>query len=224
MACRLTTGGRQRYPVITLKKPVGDLSRAGLEGNLAADVERVRKALKVLDPDFDDHASGDDARVLAKEIAAFQQLVVRRPDGWISPAGATIRQLNRYAAGRAIVVSLNKQTLSALQGLTRVWYFNCTSGDAEHPTPPGSYRIYRKERIYRSKKYDAQMNHAMFFHRGYAIHQAEAVTLTSILRVAGFEYFGSHGCVRLPESDARKLFDWAGDGTPVLIWPAVRSW
>jgi hypothetical protein len=208
--------------VVALGQPVGDLSRAKLAGNRSVDVDRITKTLVALDPDFEMPTGEDSVRKLAREITDFQKLVVRRPDGWIGPTGATIRQLNRYAAGKAIVVSLKRQVLVALQGLARTETFDCTSGDHEHPTPPGSYSVYRKERIYRSKKYDAQMNHAMFFHRGYAIHQAEAVAVTSVLRVAGLEFFGSHGCVRLAESDARELFDWAGIGTPVLIWPAVR--
>ncbi len=58
----------------------------------------------------------------------------------------------------------------------------------------------------------------MFFTAdGKAIHQSNAVGLTSVLKDLGFNQLGSHGCVRLAEENARKLFDWAPMNTPVFV-------
>lgn len=116
-----------------------------------------------------------------------------------------------------IVVNLNEQKLYAYENASQVYDFHCTTGDNDHPTPAGTWRIYRKHESYRSRKYDAQMDWAMFFHEGYAIHMAYAVTLTSFLRRAGLGYFGSHGCVRLPEDNARTLFSHTPTRTLVQI-------
>lgn len=66
------------------------------------------------------------------------------------------------------------------------------------------------------------MNYAMFFTTtGEAIHQSNFVGPESYLKAWGpdflTKYLGSHGCVRLSESDAETLFDWAPYGTPVEI-------
>ena len=64
----------------------------------------------------------------------------------------------------------------------------------------------------------SKIDYAMFFSSdGKAIHQSNAVAMTSILKTWGANYFGSHGCVRLSESDAAKLFVWAPSNTPVMI-------
>jgi lipoprotein-anchoring transpeptidase ErfK/SrfK len=119
-----------------------------------------------------------------------------------------------------IVVSLERQKLLAYENETVVYEFDCATGDGANPTPKGDFRIQpgRKYRKYRSKQYDAQMDYAMFFHKGYAIHMAYAVGITSYLKWAGVQGVGSHGCVRLSENDARELFDHTPCQTPVKIF------
>ncbi|SDD89660.1 L,D-transpeptidase catalytic domain [Massilia sp. PDC64] len=56
---------------------------------------------------------------------------------------------------------------------------------------------------------------------GNALHQYHgAVPLTVIRTFRGrvTEWFGSHGCVRLCEDDARALFEWAPLGTVVEMF------
>jgi hypothetical protein len=89
------------------------------------------------------------------------------------------------------------------------------------PTVPGTFHISRKDRVHRSAKYNAQMNFAMFFSAdGKAIHQYHGIAPLSLVRTlkSGVsDWFGSHGCVRLSEDDARALFDWTPIGTTVEI-------
>jgi lipoprotein-anchoring transpeptidase ErfK/SrfK len=75
---------------------------------------------------------------------------------------------------KSIVVVLKSQTLAAYTANNVVFEFGCVCGDAQHPTPKGRFRIIKKERIYRSKTYNAQMNYALqittsgiFIHESY---------------------------------------------------------
>jgi lipoprotein-anchoring transpeptidase ErfK/SrfK len=123
-----------------------------------------------------------------------------------------------------IVVDLSRQILYAYQDGTLVFEYSCVSGDNDNPTTVGRHRVIRKHRIYRSRKYDRQMNFAMFFHGGEAIHESNAVGPMSyartFLRAVGLgeeDPFGSHGCVRLSSDHAETLFDWTPMQTPVDV-------
>ncbi len=122
---------------------------------------------------------------------------------------------------KRIQVHLKEQMLEAIEDDRRVFRFNCVTGDADHPTEPGIFHVDRKHEIYRSKKYDAQMNFAMFFSAdGKAIHQYHGPVPISILRrvrTVVTDEIGSKGCVRLSESDAKSLFEWTPRLTQVRI-------
>ncbi|MFO0977355.1 MAG: L,D-transpeptidase [Planctomycetaceae bacterium] len=125
---------------------------------------------------------------------------------------------------KKIFVDLSRQKLYAFDGNVLFQQYNCVSGDNENPTTPGSHKVYRKHKKYRSKKYNAQMDYAMFFHGGEAIHESHVVVVMSYGRVAlraiglgDQDPFGSHGCVRLQSSAAEELFNWTPMGTPVYV-------
>lgn len=167
-----------------------------------------------------------DPDVVAKTTTAietFQRIVMdaKAPDGNVGPSGTTIFFIGGVRkSGKQIVVDLADQKLYAYEGSSLAYEFDATSGDSDHATAlkPTLFTITRKEETYRSKKYDAQMNYALFFSAdGKAIHQSNAVGVTSFLKAFGVNYFGSHGCVRLTENDARTTFRWATSGTPVFI-------
>lgn len=122
---------------------------------------------------------------------------------------------------KSISVNLALQTLEAYEGKLVVFRFDCVSGDRDHPTDRGIFRIFKKDRIYRSRTYNAQMNYAMFFTQdGKAIHQYHGPLPLSVVRLARnsvTDWVGSHGCIRLSEEDVKALFEWAPMGTPVRI-------
>lgn len=165
----------------------------------------------------------DAAAGVGAAVKKFQTTVqaLRKPDGVVSPNGSTIFFLGGVRRdGKQIVVDLGDQNLYAFEGARLVFEFHSTSGDADNPTAvkPVLFHIFRKHKTYTSKTYGAPMNYAMFFTQdGKAIHQSNGVALTSFLKKFGVNYFGSHGCVRLAESDARSLFEWAPMNTPVFI-------
>lgn len=160
---------------------------------------------------------------ITEAITLFQKHVqkMRVPDGSVSPNGNTILFLGGIrSSGKVIIVDLDDQNLYAYEGKNLVHSFFCASGDKTHPTAvwPAAHKIFRKHEVYRSKKYDAQMDYAMFFTQdGKAIHQSNAVGVTSILKDWGVDSLGSHGCVRLSEDNAKTLFKWASMQTTVFI-------
>lgn len=166
---------------------------------------------------------GNQTEQLVAAIKLFQKNVqkLNAPDGKISNVGNTILFLGGVrSSGKQIIVDLDDQNLYAYDGGKLIYEYSCTSGDSGHPTAvwPSLHSISRKHEKYRSRTYDAQMDYAMFFtNDGKAIHQSSAVTVTSILKDWGFSGIGSHGCVRLSESNAKELFKWAPMNTPVFI-------
>lgn len=158
-----------------------------------------------------------------KAIIEFQANVQKmtRPDGVVSPVGNTILFLGGIRlTGKTIIVDLDDQNLYAFEGRNLLYHFYCATGDKANPTArwPEVHRVIRKHEIYRSRSYDAQMNYAMFFTLdGKAIHQSQAVGLTSIMKDMGFDSLGSHGCVRLAEENAAILFKWTPMSTTVFI-------
>jgi len=119
---------------------------------------------------------------------------------------------------KQIVVLLNRQILIAYENGAKVFEFHCATGDENHATDVGRFKIFRKHRAYTSRKYNVPMDYAMFFtYDGKAIHKSHMVFPISILKYFGFNSFGSRGCVRLSDEDARKLFDWTPMGTTVEV-------
>lgn len=168
---------------------------------------------------------GEDQHIdkLIKAIKFFQRSFqkMNSPDGIISPIGNTILYLGGVrSSGKVILVDLDDQNLYAYNGPKLIYEFYCASGDRVHPTTrwPSLHRVFRKHEVYRSRTYNAQMDYAMFFTTdGKAIHQSNAVGLTSLLKDMGLNQLGSHGCVRLAEDNARTLFSWTPMNTPVFV-------
>lgn len=128
----------------------------------------------------------------------------------------------RSSNGRKrIVVNLALQVLEAFEGKTRVFRFECVTGDGEHPTDRGTFHIGQKQQRYVSRTYSVPMNYAMFFTPdGKAVHQYHGPFPLGALRLARNHlgtWIGSHGCVRLSEDDARALFDWTPVGAQISV-------
>ena len=122
---------------------------------------------------------------------------------------------------KRIAVNLEEQTVQAFEDDNQVYDFICVSGDEDHPTDKGVFKIFRKQHPYRSKTYDVEMDYAMFFTEdGKALHQYHGPVPLEVVRAMKqgvSEWFGSHGCVRLEEEAARTLYEWAPLGTQVTI-------
>jgi lipoprotein-anchoring transpeptidase ErfK/SrfK len=113
-------------------------------------------------------------------------------------AAALLVQSAPTRADIFIAVNKSAQQMSVVvDGRERYRWAVSTGRDGGPPS--GSYRPERMERKWYSRRYDwSPMPHAIFFHKGYAIHGTGYVSRLG--RPA------SHGCVRLHPSHAAELF------------------
>lgn len=121
---------------------------------------------------------------------------------------------------KSIVIDLSAQTVTAYDGAAVFHRCDCVSGDSSHPTPRGAFTVIRKHHPYTSHKYRVPMNYAMFFTKtGEALHQYHGPAPWVLLRAGRglTTLVGSHGCLRLQETDARTLYNWAPIGTKVEV-------
>lgn len=86
-------------------------------------------------------------------------------------------------------------------------YDRISSGRESHPTPTGTYLVTDKYRMWKSTIYDARMPYFMRLSCGdFGLH-------VGVLP----GYPASHGCIRLPEEAAKKMFATVPVGTVVEI-------
>jgi hypothetical protein len=107
-----------------------------------------------------------------------------------------------------IVVSLPEQRAYVYRNGVRIGVSTVSSGKPGHETPTGVFTILEKRREHYSNLYD---NAPMPFMQrltwdGVALHAG---------RIPG--YPASHGCVRLPDEFAKRLFDVTDFGITVII-------
>lgn len=104
-----------------------------------------------------------------------------------------------------------------------IWDAPCVSGKMtdDRMTPEGFYYIYYKEtnrdlkgKIVNGKpEYIAHVDYWMPFYRGYGMHDA---SWRSDFGGKIYVNSGSHGCINLPPSKVKALYDSAPTGTPVI--------
>jgi lipoprotein-anchoring transpeptidase ErfK/SrfK len=107
-----------------------------------------------------------------------------------------------------VVLDLSKQLAFAYDDGGLVAVSTISSGDANHLSPVGVFPILEKKRMHRSIRYD---NAPMPFMQrindgGVALHGGQ---------LPGHP--ASHGCIRLPQAFAAKLYGATQVGTEVLI-------
>lgn len=108
---------------------------------------------------------------------------------------------------REIRIFLGRQYFGAYEKGSLLFWGPVSSGKRSKRTPSGKFYVNYKQRFKRSIKYDdAPMPFSINFHKGYFLHQQS---------LPG--YPASHGCVRLLEVDAKRLFSWVRLGDPVTL-------
>ena len=75
-------------------------------------------------------------------------------------------------------------------------------------TPAGTFHVYRKELLSWSVPFHVWMPYAAYFVGGIAIHEYSYVPA----------YPASHGCVRLPDGEANRMYAFVDVGTPVYVF------
>lgn len=121
-------------------------------------------------------------------------------------------------AKKTIQVDLSKQKLSYHLGLARMGEMIISSGKWNWPTPTGSFAIINKDKRAWSRLASLWMPYWMGFKGGrFGIHELPEWPNG---RKEGKDHLGkpvSHGCIRLGEGDAKKLFEWTPVGAELII-------
>jgi lipoprotein-anchoring transpeptidase ErfK/SrfK len=107
-----------------------------------------------------------------------------------------------------ITVSLSKQSLSVYDAGMRVAQSQISSGVATHPTPMGIFTILERQSWHTSNIYS-----------GAPMPLMQRLTWSGIALHAGVVpgYPASHGCIRLPEAFALRLWHTARVGARVIV-------
>ena len=134
-----------------------------------------------------------------------------------------------------IVVHLDEQKAYFYKGKRLVGESTVSTGKPGFSTPPGRYRVIRKQKDHVSSAFGdyidsegniiktnidvrkdrkpkgtrfdgARMPYCMHFNGGYAMHEGYVP-----------KYAASHGCIRLPKEMARHFFNAARIGTPLIV-------
>ncbi len=118
--------------------------------------------------------------------------------------GASRPVPSTHRSGRRIEIHRELGVLLMLDGNDLVRAVHTSTGGA---TPPGEFRVYRKERLSWSVPFQVWMPYAAYFVGGIATHEYPYVP----------SYPASHGCVRLPAGDAERVYRFVDVGTPVSV-------
>lgn len=103
--------------------------------------------------------------------------------------------------GRHVEGDVDRQVLALIDKGKAVRIYHTSPGAPSTPTIRGSYKVYRKDPGTNAKG----MYRSAYFIRGYAIHGYPSVPT----------YNASHGCFRVPMSDATSIFNWITMGMRV---------
>ena len=119
---------------------------------------------------------------------------------------------------KRIVVKLSKQKLSYYSGKAKLGTMVVSTGKWNWPTPIGTFAIQNKSPRAWSKLAGLWMPHWMGFKGGkFGIHELPEWPGG---KKEGEDHLGkpvSHGCIRLGQKDAKKLYGWTEIGTELSI-------
>jgi len=151
------------------------------------------------------------------EKVTFLNKNVTFKDIALNPNSAVLGAIPNYEGERWIEVDISDQRLYMKEGFTTVGTFAVSTGKW-YPTPVGEWNIWIKLRYTRMRGgskafgtyYDLpNVPYTMYYDRGYGVHGAY-----------WHNNFGqpmSHGCVNMRPEEAGVVFNWASQGTRVVV-------
>jgi len=141
----------------------------------------------------------------------------------------------RKPAGKvAIVVDLPNQHAYLSKGGQVVLTAPVSTGREGYDTPAGNYKVIEKDIDHRSSIYGAYVRDGMLVKENVDVRKDPrppdstfvGASMPYFLRIVGGVglhagylpgYPASHGCIRMPESKAKRFFDATKLGTPVTV-------
>ena len=126
--------------------------------------------------------------------------------------------------GSYVEVDLTAQKLYLYKDGEKLLTTKLVSGSVAegHRTPTGVYSIYAKQtdRYLTGADYRSFVHYWMPFLGGYGLHDA---SWRSSFGGDIYLYDGSHGCVNLPSSAAKKIYNNVSVGTKVILYGGLRE-
>jgi lipoprotein-anchoring transpeptidase ErfK/SrfK len=113
-------------------------------------------------------------------------------------------RLRHPSAGKHVEADLSRQVLVLANHGKAERIYNTSSGKPSTPTVVGSFRFYMRGPGYNAKG----MYYSTYFIRGYAIHGYHEVPT----------YAASHGCLRVPLSNAVSIYKWISLGDRIFVY------
>ncbi len=115
-------------------------------------------------------------------------------------------------AGKSITVDLSTQTATAYENGVPVFSGHISTGTAKRPTPTGHFRVLEKDIDHVSTSWPKPNG-------GAKMHYMLRLTSYGIAMHLGFvpNYPASHGCIRLENGFAQRMYSWAHVGVPVRV-------
>jgi len=115
-------------------------------------------------------------------------------------------------AGKKIVVDLSKQEAYAYEDGRLLFSGWVSTGKPGHRTPTGHFRVLEKDIDHVSSRYPEPNG-------GAEMHYMLRVTGYGVAMHLGYvpNYPASHGCIRMENGFAQKMYYWADVGTPIII-------
>ncbi len=119
---------------------------------------------------------------------------------------------NILYASKRIVVDISKQRAYAIENGSVVFSGRVSTGKPGHRTPTGHFRVLEKALKHISSKYPEPNG-------GARMDYMLRVTGSGIAMHLGYvpNYPASHGCIRMVNGFAQKMYSWANVGTPIRI-------
>jgi lipoprotein-anchoring transpeptidase ErfK/SrfK len=107
--------------------------------------------------------------------------------------------------GKHLEADLTRQVVALVDRKGKLFrVIHTSSGTSATPTVLGSFRFYLKQPGYNARR----MLHSNYFHGGYAIHGFDPVPT----------HPASHGCLRIPISNARFVNRWIRIGDRIDVY------
>jgi hypothetical protein len=190
--------------------PVRKQRPKGEVGNGIRAVQQQLAATAFLPPEAVDGRAGYRTQ---QAIMAFQAWNGLTRDGVAGPvtkaklATAARPQGRGTGPSRRIEVHRAKGVLLEISGGKVIRAIHVSTGAAATATPSGGYKVFRKELRSWSFPFSTWLPYASYFNNGIAFHEYPDVPA----------FPASHGCVRVPAPEAKGVYEFAAQGTAVVV-------
>jgi lipoprotein-anchoring transpeptidase ErfK/SrfK len=113
-------------------------------------------------------------------------------------------KLRHPGAGKHVEASLRHQVFVLADGGKARRIYHTSSGAPGTPSDRGHFKFYRRQPGYNSLR----MYYSVYYNRGEAVHGYSSVPT----------HPASHGCFRIPISDARYVYNWVSLGMSIYVY------